>query len=550
MTDKAEFALRNRNPDVLTCIANLSNDEVFTPPELARQMLDRLADHWASVNDGANIWADPDVRFLDPCTKSGVFLREITSRLVSGLSPMIPDLHDRVDHILTRQVFGIGITRLTALLARRSLYCSKWADGRHSVARSFDGPDGNIWFEPLPHLWTGATEFVETADSRGAPVKRGVNGRCKFCGTSQKALDRESSLETHAYAFIHSDDIATSITDWFGGDVQFDVVIGNPPYQLDDEGGHRPVPIYHRFVEQAKRLDPRLLVMVTPSRWMAGGLGLADFRSTMLSDAHIRALVDFPVSSEVFPGVEVKGGVSYFLRDRENAGSCSFTSVRGGVASEPVERRLDEHDILIRDSMAVPLLQRLLEKDGRSFESLVASVRPFGDKLRSNFKDYKLTKSGQYTVPILLNIGGTRTEAWTKAEYVTANKDLAGAWKVFLPKAGSDGGQRIPNPVIGSPRIGRPAQVCTETFLAIGPFKTEQEALNALAYLTSKFGRYIISLRKQTQDNVPSTFRWLPVQDWTKPSHMSDTSLYKRHGVTPVEMAHIEAMVADWVRDE
>lgn len=550
VSDKAELALRNRNPDVLTCIANLSNDEVFTPPELARQMLDLLADHWAAGNDGANIWANPDVRFLDPCSKSGVFLREITSRLISGLSPTIPDLHERIDHILTQQVFGISITRLTALLARRSVYCSKWANGKHSVSRAFDGPDGNIWFESTPHTWTGATEFVESADSHGKPVRKGVNGRCKFCGTSQRALDRESNLETHAYAFIHSDDIAKSISDWFGEDMQFDVIIGNPPYQLDDEGGHRPVPIYQKFVEQAKSLDPRFLVMVTPSRWMAGGLGLAEFRSTMLADTHIRTLVDYPVSSEMFPGVEVKGGVSYFLRDRDHPGTCRFTTVRGGAASEPVERHLDKHDILIRDSMGIPIVLRLQHKGERSFESLVASVRPFGDKLRSNFKDYKLKKSSKYQVPILLNIGGTRTEAWTKEEYVTANEDLVAAWKVFLPKAGSDGGQRIPNAVIGSPRIGSPKQVCTETFLAIGPFKTEREALNALTYLTSKFGRYIISLRKQTQDNVPSTFRWLPVQDWTKPSHMSDASLFKRYAVTSVEMAHIEKMITNWGRDD
>ena len=168
MNDQASFTLRGRNPDVLTCIANLSNDEVFTPPEFANRMLDTLAEAWAANNGGADLWADSTVRFLDPCTKSGVFLREITSRLTKGLAAEIPDLQKRVDHILTKQVFGIGITYLTSLLARRSVYCSKHANGEHSIAKGFASDAGNIWFERTEHTWE--------------------NGRCKYCGASQKTL--------------------------------------------------------------------------------------------------------------------------------------------------------------------------------------------------------------------------------------------------------------------------------------------------------------------------------------------------------------------------
>jgi site-specific DNA-methyltransferase (adenine-specific) len=141
MNEQAGFTLRGRNPDVLSCIANLSNDEVFTPPEFANRMLDTLAEAWAANNGGANIWADSAVTFLDPCTKSGVFLREIATRLIAGLAEEIPDLQARVNHILTRQVFGIGITTLTSLLARQSLYCSKHANGKHSVAKGVVSPD-------------------------------------------------------------------------------------------------------------------------------------------------------------------------------------------------------------------------------------------------------------------------------------------------------------------------------------------------------------------------------------------------------------------------
>lgn len=216
MNGQAGFSLRGRNPDVLTCIANLSNDEVFTPPEFANRMLDTLTESWAANNNGASIWADSSVRFLDPCTKSGVFLREITSRLTKGLTDEMPNLEERVDHILTRQVFGIGITHLTSLLARRSVYCSKHAKGAHSIAKAFTSDQGNIWFERIEHAW--------------------IDGKCKYCGASQTTLDRGEGLETHAYALIHTDDITTRVAELFGGNMQFDVIIGNPPYQLNTDG--------------------------------------------------------------------------------------------------------------------------------------------------------------------------------------------------------------------------------------------------------------------------------------------------------------------------
>jgi len=212
MTTQASFALRARNPDVLTCIANLSNDEVFTPPEFANRMLDTLAEAWAANHGGKNIWADKTVKFLDPCAKSGVFLREITKRLNKGLELEIPDLQKRVDHILTRQVFGIGITQITSLLARRSVYCSKHATGKHSIAKSFTGDDGNIWFKRIKHSWE--------------------EGSCRYCGAPKGIFDRKEGLENHAYALIHSDNIKTRLAEIFGGNMQFDVIIGNPPYQM------------------------------------------------------------------------------------------------------------------------------------------------------------------------------------------------------------------------------------------------------------------------------------------------------------------------------
>lgn len=324
MSLQAGFTIQGRNPDVLTCIANLSNDEVFTPPALANSILDTLAEVWAKNHKGANIWADKSVTFLDPCTKSGVFLREITRRLAEGLVGEIPDLQKRVDHILTKQVFGIGITRITSLLARRSVYCSKHAQGAHSIAKSFKNDDGNIWFERMEHTW-GET-------------------KCLYCGANRRDYDRGEGLETHAYAFIHTDNIKSHVAKIFGKIMQFDVIIGNPPYQLGQSGGEAvggfAMPIYQEFVKSAKSLDPRFVVMVTPSRWFAGGRGLDEYRSEMLTDKRIRVLVDFPDASEAFPGTQIKGGISYFLWDRSWNDACEVTTIEGGKPTSPPSRRL------------------------------------------------------------------------------------------------------------------------------------------------------------------------------------------------------------------
>ena len=311
MNDQASFTLRGRNPDVLTCIANLSNDEVFTPPEFANRMLDTLSEAWKANHNGANLWADKTLKFLDPCTKSGVFLREIASRLTNGLAAEIPNLQKRVNHILTKQVFGVGITYLTSLLARRSVYCSKHANGEHSIANGFTSDAGNIWFERTEHTWE--------------------EGKCEFCGASQKTFDRGDGLETHAYTFIHTKDIKTRVAELFGDNMQFDVVIGNPPYQLDDGGyGTSAAPIYQLFVEKALELAPRYAVFVTPSRWMAGGKGLDKYRERMLADKRMRRIVDYPKLYEGFPGVKIRGGISYFLWDREHNGPCEVETIWDG----------------------------------------------------------------------------------------------------------------------------------------------------------------------------------------------------------------------------
>jgi site-specific DNA-methyltransferase (adenine-specific) len=522
MSTQANFVLRSRNPDVLTCIANLSNDEVFTPPEFANRMLDTLAEAWAASRNGANLWADRTVTFLDPCTKSGVFLREITTRLSEGLADQIPNLEERVDHVLTKQVFGIGITHLTSLLARRSVYCSKHATGEHSIAKGFASDSGNIWFERLEHKW--------------------INGKCTYCGASQKTLDRGEGLESHAYAFIHTDEIKTRMAELFGGHMQFDVIIGNPPYQLDDGGhGSSAAPIYQLFVENALDLDPRYAVFVTPSRWMAGGKGLDKYRSRMLSDKRMRAIVDYPKLYEGFPGVKIRGGISYFLWDREHNGPCEVTTIWDGQATGPaVARYLDAYDILVRRNEAVSILEKVRAKKEPTLDQRVASRKPFG--LTTNFSGKPSEAGLKKPVKLFAN----QRAAWVERKAITVNPEWVDEWKVLMTAVQGTSGA-VETKFLSKPIIAGPGTACTETYLVAGHFDNEEEANNYAQYLRTRFVRFLVSLRKATQHATRDVYAFIP--DLPLNKSWTDSMLYKRYGLTEDEISFIESQVAEHNRE-
>lgn len=519
MSTNARFTLRGRNPDVLSCIANLSNDEVFTPPEFANRMLDTLAEGWAASHNGADIWADPTVTFLDPCTKSGVFLREITRRLIDGLATHIPALEARVEHILTTQVYGIAITQITSLLARRSLYCSKHAQGSHSIAKTFASDAGNVWFERLQHTWDG--------------------DKCRYCGAGKSVFNRAEGLESHAYAFIHADNINTRLGSMFGGKMQFDVIIGNPPYQLASDGGTRDIPIYNKFVEQAKKLQPKFLTMVIPARWMASGLGLTDFRTEMLNDKNIRALVDYPTASDVFPSVEVKGGVCYFLWDANHTGDCAVTTIRSGDIVGPISRDLSEYDVFVRDARALTILQKILAKKEKSVNTILARDKEFG--WTSNFDGFHANKqSGD--VPLHYVKKSKRDVGYIARKEITKSAQLIDTWKVLVPKAGSDGGQKIPDVVLGKPLIASSPSVCTQSFLFFY-IDSQTAAESVKSFYATKFFRYLVSLRKLTQDATHSTYQWVPMQTWDR--IWTDEMLYAKYGITAEEQAFIASQIKE-----
>ncbi len=509
------------NPDVLSCLANLSNDEVFTPPNVVNQMLDMLPQE---------LFRNPDTTFLDPACKTGVFLREIAKRLIDGLEPQIPELQERIDHIFHKQLYAIAITELTSLLSRRGVYCSKYPNSEFSVSK-FDHAEGNIRYHKINHDWVG--------------------GKCKYCNISQNTIlgssDRGQSLESHAYEWIHT----LKPEEIFN--MKFDVIIGNPPYQLSDGGNQSSaLPIYQKFIQQAKKLQPRYLSMIVPARWFTGGRGLDSFRDEMLTDDRIRVIHDFANSSDCFPGVEIKGGVCYFLWKRDDRGLCSVYE-HIGKETTYAERPLleDGMETFIRNEQAISILNKVRAKNENSFNEMLNGGRFFGfhtriiwdDKINGTIQTadgagtfpIKANKSQSFSVKVYIAHG----ECWIQKASILKNAQYVDQYKVIIPRSGNPG-----STILGKPKISEPGSCSSNTYVVALLSESDNQKLlaeNVVLYLTTNFLRFLVSLKTSTQDMPPKAYDFVPMQDFTEP--WTDEKLYTKYGLTKDEIAFIESMV-------
>lgn len=495
-------------PDILDCISNLSSDEVFTPPAIVNQMLDILP---------TEVWTNPDFKWLDPATKSGVFLREIAMRLMEGLKLAIPDEGERREHIFRNMLYGIAITELTGLIARRSLYYSKDASSNFSII-PFDDMQGNVHYSRGTHHY--------------------VNGKCWHCGSPIGQLDRGEHLENYAYQFIHDNRKTLKLPyalERFGVDMKFDVIIGNPPYQLQDAGDSTGAsPIYNLFVQQAKKLNPRYISMIIPSRWFAGGKGLDGFRESMLKDKRISNLVDFHDASDCFPGVEIKGGVCFFLWDSKHNGSCKVSSILDGKELDSDIRNLDGHDIFIRFNKAVAILSKVQLKAYPAFSKTVSSSKPFG--FRTNFRGS--AEKTQNSIVIYEN-GGS---AFIERDQVIVNRQWIDKHKVLI-SAAYGAGEGWPHQIIGKPFIAPASSCCTETYIVCAAVDDLNTAKNVELYIRTKFFRFMVSLRKITQHNPKDRFDDVPMLDMQVA--WSDKDLYSEFNLDNAEISFIESMIKE-----
>lgn len=503
----------NYNPDVLECLANLSNDEVFTPPKVVNNMLDMLPEE---------TWSNPNLKFLDPACKTGVFLREIAKRLIVGLADQIPDLQERLDHIFKEQLYGIAITELTALASRRSLYCSKYANGKYAVSK-FDNPDGNIRFVPINHTWDGS--------------------RCKYCGASKEQYQRDGGLETHAYEFIHTNNPEEIFN------MKFDVIIGNPPYQLSDGGAKASaMPLYHLFIENAMKIRPSILSMIVPSRYFTGGKGLDNFRNKMLSEKHLKIINDFPVASDCFPGVEIKGGVHYFVWDYKYSGDCKITTLRGNEVESCMTRPLleDGCGVFIRNNGLVSIFRKVSKYGEESFSKIVSPRKPYGfcGDIFGNWNKYQLPNMMDDPIENGITVHGLgknlrRTKKYAPSDYPFPKKKYIPKYKMFMSRNQGSGllGEQLATPIFAGPN-----EACTETYVVIGLFDTEDEMKNCWSYMKTKFFRAMLGVKKNDQGAASGVYEYIPLQDFSK--SWTDEELYKKYHLSDEEIKFIEDNIA------
>ena len=491
------------NPDVLSCLANLSSDEVFTPPTVANDMLDLLPQE---------LFSNPDTKFLDPACKSGVFLREIAKRLRDGLEHQIPDLNERMEHIFKNQLYGIAITELTSLISRRSLYCSAYPNSEYSVVK-FDNAEGNIRFRRINHTWH--------------------DGKCVFCGAAQSQYSRGDELETHAYEFIHF----LKPEEIFN--MKFDVIISNPPYQLSDGGnGASAKPLYHLFVQQAKKLKPKFMTMIIPSRWFAGGKGLDNFRNEMLKDNHLSKITDYANAKDCFSGISLSGGVCYFLWERDRKSLCEITNIIDNKKNK-MTRSLSEYPILVRYNDAISIIQKALEKNEKKISEIVSGVSPFG--IETKIRGFA-TKDERHNITLYASAG----KSYLSKYEVPKGSEWIDKYKVMVSQTSAehagepskDGRFRV---ISGSLKALEPNEVCTHSYLTVGPFKNIEETQNCCDYFKTKFVRFLVLQAITSIHLTKSVFIFVPLQDFSKP--WTDEELYQKYDLTDEEIAFIESMI-------
>ena len=544
------------NFDLLETITNVGNDEVFTPRRVCEMMLDSLP---------RDVWSNPDYKWLNPCSKNGVFEREIALRLDEGLQDIIPDMEKRRKHILQDMIYSIALTRFTANVARRTVYYCMEANRKCDGLK--DPVDGHF----VNGFAIGNGTWFDTAEGNiltpNAEHIIGRNGKCEFCRIAKDSqyLDR-NQRENYAYEFIHTkdEDLLMHLQDrFFKGErnMKFDIIIGNPPYQLADGGaGASSMPIYNLFVEKSIYLKPKFISMIIPSRWMTGGKGLDDFRANMLSMRNFRVLHDFANPKQCFPANDIKGGVCYFVWDRDYDGKCKIFLYQDNdkIINSTRFLQYENEDIFIRDERVISIIEKVKSNFFVSFSTIVSPQKPYGfrgDIFKSPLK-YNLPEMSDKPIKGGYKIYGLyeskRSIRYIPKDYPIPKKEYIDGFKLFMARNSGSGiyGEQLSEGIIANKD-----DLCTETYVVIGLFNLQNEVVNCQKYIKTKFFRAMLGIRKQDQGAAKEVYRFVPLQDFTQNSDIDwqgsikeiDKQLFDKYGLDDKEREFIEQNIQEMV---
>ena len=378
----------------------------------------------------------------------------------------------------------------------------------------------------------------------GAPYKQYIQ-QSLFDYNGQDAVDIPSKIfdyKENKYIYFSELKEMKSV-----GKKLFDYVIGNPPYQEEDGGAKASSkPVYNLFVEEAKKLNPDGLVLIIPARWFSGGKSLDAFRDEMLHDRHIRYIVDYFDSTECFPTMDISGGVCIFSRNGKIEGDCIIESHHGNKVSI-MERPLLEPniDIFIRFNESVSIVKKVLSKNFESFSEKISSRKPFGLATNVDISDERLNND-------FIPIYAYPNNGYIKRSKITTNEDLIDKMKVCISYAYGERGN-FPYQVLGKPFICEARACCTETYLILSTCDDIVTAKNIISYVMTRFCRFLVLQKKNTQHATKNVYKFVPLQDftqnsdidWTKSVAEIDRMLYKKYGLSEEEIEFIETHVKE-----
>lgn len=534
-SDVEQAAEYIENFDILETITNVGNDEVFTPIKVCNKVLDMLP---------IEVWSNPDYKWLNPVDKNGVFHREIALRLDHGLSGWQPDLIKRRMHILQNMLFSIGLTKFTSEVARRTLYYCSVANRSDDGLRDKDGHSIN------GYAIGNGDWFNDFEGNIKKPITKHQfkKGKCVFCGIREDSkYNDQKQIEHYAYEFIHKKQLLTHLQErFFNGDnnMKFDIIIGNPPYQLNDNASSNSAsPIYHKFVQQAISLNPRFVSMIIPSRWMAGGKGLDDFRMVFLGDKRIAKLVDFTNAKEVFPNLSIAGGVCYFLWDINKKDKfAEIENYKNGKILKS-RRNLDDYDVFVRDNEAISILEKIrLSKNFVSLSSIISSRNPFG--VASNIHGSEvMSKNNDLTVYSSKGVG------YLARENVSLDNEYIDNYKVMISKTSSEHANEPDSngqfKVLSVIRFLNKGEICTDSYLINNNILGKEECLSLINYLKTRFVRFLLLQSLTSVSMSKQTFRFVPIVDFSLT--WTDEKLFKLYNFDQSEINYILSIVKEMV---